>query len=125
MTAEHDLEPMLRSVLDERAQRLRDPYAGFAEMTQAAADTPQRRRRWWPFPLLRGSKPGAGHPTAAQGLRLVMAASIVALFGGFLVLTFVGGPNVAAPAVLTEPQSPSLSVLAQPSREYGLTLSEP
>jgi hypothetical protein len=53
MSTERRESDLIRSWLDESYEAERDPRDYLDHLLDEVPETPQRRRRWWPFPLLR------------------------------------------------------------------------
>ena len=96
MTTQHDLEPIVRDWLHNTLDTIPDPTHRYGLVASEVNETPQQRN-WMPVPL------PAQH-TMWSTTKSIVAISIVALFGGFLLFGALTGPEVdeAIPATVPE-----------------------
>ena len=123
MSVNQDFGPRLRVWLHERLTERPDPYPVLDEVLSQLPTTPQRRHRWWPI-----GATSSGRFTMFSAFKLIAAAAIVALFGGFLATGLLSTPQAdePAPAAASESPSPITEDRAFPTGSYetqdGLTL---
>ena len=111
MTRRHDMEPLVEEWLHRTLDAIPDPIHRYPAIATEANQTPQQRG-WLP------QMPKWRFQSMFSATKFVVAAAIVALFGGFLLAgVLTQPPENAAPAVgaTTSPQATTTPPLSLPA----------
>ena len=114
MTTQHDLEPIVRDWLHNTLDTIPDPTHRYGLVAAEVNETPQQRR-WMPVPL------PAQH-TMWSTAKAIVAISIVALFGGFLLFGSLATQDVGETIPATVPEGSVFPTGMFESKKDGLTL---
>jgi len=108
MTNDQALDSAVRALLREPAVTR---TGGLHRALARVGTTPQRRRRWWPFAVT-NTGPRARGVSMASAVKFVVAAVIVALFGGFLLAGVLTAPpgDEMAPATTNDTILPGVTL---------------
>jgi hypothetical protein len=147
MSTEHRESDLIRSWLDESYEAERDPHEYLDHLLDEVPDTPQQRRRRWPFPLFRrqAHTPTAtpkntaeyqpspipatnGHTPTVIGRTRSMLSPVNAIIAGALVFGIGGVMLVAQPfdeQGITAPSAEGDAVSMDPAWVTGTILHAP